>query len=146
MNVYHNNALTSDIGVLLDTWREAISSLYNNARQETDFYARPLRHKLLLEQIMEAPDYQENEYLKEPLFYDEVENVVKLQSNKAIGIDQIPNEILQKPCIINSLYIFLKKCFVHSGIPTTWLKAVIIPIPKRSSKDPSILFLFFMSH
>ncbi len=97
MKVYHTNALTCDIGVVLDTWREEFSSLYNNDRQETDFYAQSLRHKLLFQQRMEEPDYQENEYLNEPLSYDEVEKVfIKLQSNKAMGIDQIPNEILQK--------------------------------------------------
>lgn len=55
---------------------------------------------------MEKSDYQENEYLNKPLWYDEVEKgVFKLKSNKAMGIDQILNEILQTPCIINALYV-----------------------------------------
>ncbi len=29
-------------------------------------------------------------------------------------------------------------CFVYNKIPTTWLKTVIIPIPKSSTKDPCI--------
>ncbi len=49
------------ICVVLDIWREYCSFSYDDARQETDFYAQSLQHKLLLEQRMVEPDYGEVE-------------------------------------------------------------------------------------
>ncbi len=36
------------------------------------------------------------------------------------------------------LYKLLRKCFLSAILPTVWLKAIIKPIPKSSSKDPSV--------
>jgi hypothetical protein len=84
---------------------------------------------------MNNPEYKENPELS----FDEIGKIInKLKLNKASGIDNIPNFVLKKHDVMILLYNLFKKCFEYSILPTVWLKSVITPIPKSSSKDPFV--------
>ncbi len=55
-----------------------------------------------------------------------------------MGIDQIPNEVLNKHDVMFILFQLYVKCFDSGLVPSLWLKAIITPIPKSSTKHPSI--------
>ncbi len=57
------------------------------------------------------------------------------KNNKAVGYDNIPNEVLKNPCIINVLCHLFQLCFDSGNVPGEWNKAIINPIPKDLSKD-----------
>ena len=85
------------------------------------------------------PGYVGNAYLNADLTFDEVNSFLsKLKTNKSVGLDFIPNEVLKAGTLTELLVSFFNMCFTYNKIPSVWLKAVIIPIPKSSSKDPCI--------
>ncbi len=55
-----------------------------------------------------------------------------------MGIDKIPNEVLKKHDVMLILFQLYVKCFDSGLEPSLWLKAVITPIPKSSTKDPFV--------
>ena len=84
-------------------------------------------------------NHVENE-LNTEITIDEVKSAVRsLKRNKAVGVDEIPAEILKIPTLLNFLHKLFNKCFTCGIIPTIWTKGIINPIPKSStsnSKDP----------
>ena len=66
--------------------------------------------------------------------------VIILKTEKAIGIDLIPNEMLKRMEVITILRVYFDKYFDFGKHPTMWSKAVIAPIPKSSDKN--LIFLF----
>ncbi len=71
-------------------------------------YADLLTNKEILESDMSGPEYIENIYINEDILYNEVNQVINtLWRNKAVGIDQIPNEIIKYDDIKKALETFL---------------------------------------
>jgi hypothetical protein len=98
-----------------------------------------LQRKITREAEMDREDYIENPELNKSISFDEVERMVnKLKRNKSCGIDSIPNEVLKNHDVMALLYYMFDKCFNYGLVPTAWLKAVIIPVPKSSTKDPFV--------
>ena len=78
--------------------------------------------------------------LNAPITLQETLNALKHAKNgKAVGIDNIPNEILKVPLLQEILCE--KSCFEKNKIPSVWYKAIIHPILKPE-KSP----LFPLSH
>ena len=65
-------------------------------------------------------------------------SVMSSKNKKAVGIDNIPNEILKNETCINVLHRLFNACFQSGKIPSLWLQAIISPIPKSSSKDARV--------
>jgi hypothetical protein len=142
MKVYNENGeLKSDIPYILNNWKDSFHNLYNKPNetisQENEmFYQNVMYVKETRESDMNNPEYKENPELNGPLSFDEIGKIInKLKLNKASGIDNIPNFVLTKHDVKFLLDNLFKKCFEYSILPTVWLKSVITPIPKRSSKD-----------
>ncbi len=71
--------------------------------------------------------------------YDETEKITNnLKAKKAIGIDKIPNEILKINDVKYVMHKMFNAFFNTSMLPSIWLKALIVPVPKSSTKDPYI--------
>ena len=141
LKVYDNGMLTCDLKVVLDQWKSETHDLYNKPPENEidDFYRNIMISKEAREAAMENSEYEENPELNRPLSFDEIEYVVnKLKQNKATGLDNIPNEVLKNHDVMQMLYNLFRKCFEFGIIPSVWLKAIITPIPKSSSKDPYI--------
>ena len=83
-----------------------------------------------------------NNVSTEPLFEDmislfEVQQAVKAaKTNKASGVDSIPDEVLKNDTAISCLHILFNVCFRTGKIPTELGKCIINPIPKSNSSDP----------
>ncbi len=141
MKVYkENNELTDDIECVLGKWKTDFFNLYNKP-DEIDtcsvFHANVLDSKIKRESDMEKEDYISNPELNRPLSYDELVKVVhKLKLKKSTGLDCIPNEVLKKNDVMIMLYKLYVKCFEYCILPSVWLKAIIVPVPKSSTKDP----------
>ena len=80
--------------------------------------------------------------LNSPISLQETVNALRATKNgKALGIDNVANEILRLPALHDVLHKLYQKCFETNMIPSTWYKAIIHPILKKG-KDP----LFPLSH
>ena len=55
-----------------------------------------------------------------------------------VGVDYIPNEIIKQPGLHYALFKLFVSIFDKGIVPSIWLKAIINPIPKGSSKDPYV--------
>jgi hypothetical protein len=83
--------------------------------------------------------YASNGDVNTPIVLEEVVKIgSSLKLKKAIGIDNIPNEVLKQKAVAEALCVLFNKCFSISSIPTVWLKALIKPIPKGADKDPRV--------
>ncbi len=145
IKVYGNdNILTTHLKTLLDKWGSEFSTLYNKPENnESDdnieFYRNIMNLKQFREAQMENPLFEENPELNVPISFDEIEKIInKLKINKSSGIDQIPNEVLKNHDAMLPLYNLFIKCFVLGIVPTMWLKALILAVPKSASKDPYV--------
>ncbi len=64
------------------------------------------------------------------------EQFIRLKTNKYVGVDVLPNEMLKFEDVKQAMLVFFNKCFNLGKVPSVWLKAVIILVPKRSNNDP----------
>ncbi len=88
---------------------------------------------------MEHHDFVPNDELNQIITHSEIQIALnKAKSNKAMGIDKIPNEILKNANCENILLKLFNAYFDLGKIPSMWLKAIITPIPKSNSNDPRI--------
>ena len=62
---------------------------------------------------------------------DLLEAVVKGKNNKAVGLDNIANELLKNEAVVKLLHCLFCTCFELCMIPNVWHKAVIHLIPKE---------------
>ena len=78
--------------------------------------------------------YKPNTFLNDEVSCDEKERVVKvLKSNKSVGTDAIPNEILKHNDVKLLLFDLFRLCLKTGTIPSMWQKAIIAPIPKSTT-------------
>ena len=74
--------------------------------------------------------------LNRPIALQETVNSLKtLRNGKAVGIDNIANEILKVQTIQNCLHSLFASCFEYGMVPGMWLQGIIHPILKRG-KNP----------
>ena len=67
---------------------------------------------------------------------EEVRRAIKHSKNgKSTGIDNISNEILKNPKLLNPLHKLYQYCFENSVVPDCWYRSIIQPIHKKD-KDP----------
>ena len=144
MKVYDvNGVLNSDFKTVLDKWKDDFKSLYDCSDNihsfNREFYDNVMLEKDRFESQMEEEEYVANLELNHLLSFDEIEHVVNnLKMKKSTGIDEIPNEVLKHHDVMLLLYYFYVKCFETGILPSVWLKAIIIPIPKSTTKDPHV--------
>ena len=62
---------------------------------------------------------------------EERQAVDQSKIGKATGIDNIPNEILKNPKLLNPLHKLYQYCFENSVVPDCWYKSTIQPIYKK---------------
>ena len=51
-----------------------------------------------------------------------------------MGVDFIPNEVTKSPGIYYIVYKLFAAVFDKGMVPSTWLRAIVNPIPKGSGK------------
>ena len=83
--------------------------------------------------------YYQNDILDSEITSDEVLKVLdKAKENKAVGIEDLPNEVLKSPNLCNVLHCLCHICFQNGIIPSEWNRSIIKPIPKSIKDDPRV--------
>ncbi len=133
--------ITTNREFVLNHWKSEYSRLYNECADSYDdaFKANILENKSHRERGMQDPLYDSNVPLNRPISMEEVEKVVSHAKNgKAVGTDNVPNEILKCKSVIGALHALFQLCFDSSRIPTVWTQSIISPIPKNRTSDPRV--------
>ena len=140
MQVYDESGhVTGDINKVKRRWESDFQTLYegyNPDEFDRTFYEYAMREKDRLENINNNDnDLDINMNISE----NEVRKVIsKAKNRKAIGIDNLPNEVLKNDVSCNLLTCLFQKIFVTHIIPSIWRLAIIKPIPKGSLTDPKL--------
>ena len=140
--VYKNDSdeLTDDIEYVKNKWKHDFDGLYRRSNEATSDFHQNIRYqKMLIENQILNNETEENVYLNNEITSEEIKKVINgLKSRKSPGIDGIQNELLYNDNCLPIFKSLFNKCFNTGKIPTIWLKAVIVPIPKSATKDPYI--------
>ena len=138
MEVYNDaRQIESDLDIVLDKWKDDYYSLFgsrtiNTGEYDSEFYDYVLTQLQILENI----ENEDNE-LNSVISINEVNNVVKISiNNKAVGIDNIPYEIMKNQTSFELLTLMFNKIFDYGITPSLWRFAVLKPIPKSSLCNP----------
>ena len=136
MKVKVGDAFNCETATVLNKWKGDFENLYNlpnNPNFDTEFYNNITQTKSEYEQN----STETNDMVNAEISYDEIEKLVnKAKNNKAVGIDEIPYEILKNHDVIMALLKLFQSYFKYGQIPSIWLKAIITLIPKSLMKDP----------
>ena len=80
--------------------------------------------------------FQSVQLLNSQITLDETEKVIRnCKCNKAVGADNVANEVLKSKIlapVLNDLFNF---CFMNNVIPCTWKKSLIKPILKQGKDN-----------
>lgn len=143
MAVYNeSNEIVTEEKYVTDKWKEDFSKLYNGPDRsnfDQDFYREAMSEKSQMEDGMRDGGNVRNDHINREFSIEEVSRVVhNLKKNKAVGIDRIPNEVLQSQTAIMLQKELFNACFSSGLTPSCWKQAIIFPIPKSTTNDPKI--------
>ncbi|CAG2232002.1 unnamed protein product [Mytilus edulis] len=131
-----NGEITNDTDTVLERWKTEYESAFNSVdscNNYDDTFLADIKNKVR----------NENNYRKDidvsglnrEISREEVKDAVyKAKLGKAIGIDEIPSEILRNDNCIDLLHKLVKFCFTEGQVPEEWLTSIITPI-SSFSKD-----------
>ena len=111
---------------VLAKWKTEFQKLYNSEAEpgtfDDAFYTYSVHEKDRLEKEYSALHSDFNA----DITVDEVMKVIdKAKSRKAVGLDNIPNEVLKNDVSIQFLHKLFHKIFNTSIIPTQWKLAIL---------------------
>ena len=67
----------------------------------------------------------------EPILLQDMKTALsRTKLKKATGHDKLPNELLRRPEIHDTLCNLFNTCFTLGTVPSDWCKSVIQPVPK----------------
>ena len=140
-----DGSLSSDPEKMLNQWHDHFYGMFQGDANDID------NNDELLEHILQKKSEYETEEINPPhnyryeLFHDilndcvtkkEVEILIKrAKSRKAVGVDEVPNEVLKNESSVELLYSLFSICFENGIVPSIWNKALLKPIPKGNPKD-----------
>ena len=140
LTVLVNDVPVDDLTSVLEVWRDEFHKLYTKSDDADDNsvgYLEMLAHKRRLEGSMAEVNYETNVYLNQKIDFEEVVICTSnAKSNKATGLDAIPNEVLHQFDMQIMLYKLFSFIFDKAIAPSVWLKAIVHPIYKGGGKDP----------
>ena len=119
-----NGEISNTIEDVLHVWKTSFENLLNrNCNNSSN--------------IPDIPIEQNNsDYFDSRINIEEIKGaILKLKSNKAIGIDELPAEVLRCDNLLSTLHTLSNKYFVACIIPTPWKQGIINPIPKSTTSD-----------
>ena len=146
MEVYdsENSEKIHDTESVLNAWRCDFETLYNIPESEhvnfdADFYDNIMSNIQNIKISELHNTGANNADYNQAFTMNELDKVCHhLKIAKAIGPDMIPNEVLKHIGLRMLLLKFLNMCFINNIIPSIWRSAIIVPIPKSSTKDPCV--------
>jgi len=131
LEVYlENGEVTQNLNVVMEKWVLEYSELYKSSQaiDRGREVIMPTPHVMVL---------NDSPRLNVPFSYLEIQKVVSQSKiKKAVGLDNLPNELVKNENSIPILSCIFNKIFENSILPSTWRQAIIKPLPKSSMSDP----------
>ena len=119
-----NGVMSGDKNTVLDRWKKHFSDLLNVHKSSE------VMHDI------DSNMVSENDLIATHLLDAEISRrevaltLQKANKGRAVGIDQIPVEVLYNDTCIDFMLHLFNKCYVDGVYPTLWKKSIINPIPK----------------
>ena len=140
LEVYdEQNNIITEINYVLDKWKSDYETLYQLPIATDDFdevFYQQCLNELDLMERNENNEYELIPGLNEQISEDEVRKVIRNSKNrKAVGLDNLPNEIFKNDASVKILSTLFLKLFELGLIPSVWRNAVLKPIPKGANTD-----------
>ena len=139
-----NRDITDDRLQVLDQWKKDFHNLYNTPENDLDMFDNNF-YENIQQKINDIKNRELfnmssiTESYNQPFTRDEMRKICNdLKTGKSVGPDMLPNEVLKHEGAQKLLLPFINKCFMENVIPSTWRKAIIVPIPKSATKDPYV--------
>ncbi|CAC5406288.1 unnamed protein product [Mytilus coruscus] len=127
-----NGEVTNDTDTVLERWKTEYESAFNSVDSCNNFDDTFLAD--IKNRVQNENNYRNDidvSDLNREISREEVKDAVyKAKLGKAIGIDEIPSEILRNDNCIDLLHKLFKFCFTEGQVPEEWLTSIITPIPK----------------
>ena len=134
-----DGTISCDIDDVLSRWMADYGSLFSEGEEniERDLYVQHV--KGLNAEFMNRTTYGPHREYDRNFTFTKVSNIVrKSKDKKALGYDGIANEFMKNDQCIRILTELFNTCFTLGLLLSSWLKAVINPIPKNLSSDPRV--------
>jgi len=127
--VVTGDSISTQPGVVIDTWKKAFQGLLNPESGIPDDQSLPnLNHDAV------PIDHGS---MEARIATDEVRKQLStMKFGKAAGVDELPLEVLTNSALCDYMTELFNTCFDSQVIPTMWMRGVINPIPKDNTKDP----------
>ena len=139
LEVYDDEGIvTKDLHFVLNKWKKDYENMYNVPIGSDTFNDTHYDNCLAEMHIFENDDAPGTD-LNNDITVEEVKKAVqKTKNKKAVGLENLPNEVFKNDISIKYLASFFKEIFTANVIPTLWRKAVLKPIPKGPSMNVRI--------
>ena len=121
-----NGEVSNKKEVVLDVWKSSFSDLLNGEMQQSVCNVNDGGRRNVIDDDMLDDDITIPEIIKS------LENANK---GKAVGIDDIPVEVLFNDQCIQFMLSLFNKCYESGIYPSMWKMGMINPIPKGSTQD-----------
>ena len=133
-SVKNDGTLSSDTGDICEAFKHTFSDIY----RATDHDGEDITvYKNIINQMEKDTQTNNDHALNEPIRMEELQKTIKLlQKGKAVGVDNIPNEIIKMPSLQPILHKLFETCFNSSISPEMRHKNIKHPIlkPDKDSK------------
>jgi len=138
-----NGRSVYEIDKILDRWEKDYRDLYtcSGSHQFNDaFLAEICKLKNVIEVgsvMLATPHF--SSVLNIDISLEEVQKVIdRTKPYKAVGVDELSNEVLKCPKLLNTLHVLFQYCFKNGTVPSVWYRSIIKPIPKTTQADPRV--------
>lgn len=141
MRVYDSDGtVTCDKLKVLSKWKndfECLAKKYDNNEHEFDTAFYEYVNNML--PVLEENDNCNFVDLNRNITKEEVLKAVnKTKTNKAVGWEGLPYEVLKNEITVEVLQLLFDKIFQSNIVPVIWKHGVIKPIPKSALLDPIV--------
>lgn len=114
--VLSNNTLETRKEFVLKKWEQDFADLFSGNHIPANFD----EEKDDLERRINQYGYSSNIFLNSDITQEEVRTAIdQAKLKKAVGVEEIPNEVLKSPSLLNVLFCLFKFCFKHSIVPSS---------------------------
>ncbi|CAG2240243.1 unnamed protein product [Mytilus edulis] len=146
--VMDDGTYSNDPNVIRERWKEEYSELFseNTTNVDNEFMERikalNSQWELEFEQLRVNVDDNESQHISsmnDEITIEETKRAIrKAKNEKAVGLDNIPNEIIKNDKLLTVLHRLFNTCFTHGIVPEYWAKSIIHPLLKKGKdyRDP----------
>ena len=141
MEVYdEQNNVNTDINYVTNKWKSEFQKLFSCSTGETVSQFDDAFYRECCDSLNEMESNGPSlPGLNHEITEQEVRKAIgNCKARKAVGIDNLPNEIFKNEISIEVFTLLFKKIFECKVFPSIWAKSVLKPIPKSSTIDPRV--------